>query len=108
MNGKRPIKTNKTGNKKKPPCPSCGAEKRFRLFSTKKPCVHSPFVALSTAMYHGMAIMHTKTEAGIRYHVKITFHFFVNAIHINIHNPGKANATGPLASVAKPRAAAAT
>src|SRR6266498_2196536 len=62
INGKRPINTNKTGN---------------------------------------------KTKAGIRCQVKPTFHFFVNAIHISTHNPGKASATGPLASVASPSAAVA-
>src|SRR3954468_6698756 len=98
IKGKRPINTNKIGNRKKPPCPSCGEEKRFKLFSIKKPFVHSPSVALSTAIYHGRVITHNKTKAGMRCQVKMAFHLFVKAIHTNTHNPGKASATGPFAS----------
>src|SRR3954468_10320243 len=89
IKGKRPINTNKTGNRKKPPCPSCGEEKRFKLFSIKKPFVHSPFVALSTAIYLGRVRTLTKIKAGMRCQVRIVFHFLVNAVHINIHNPGR-------------------
>src|SRR5437762_13573323 len=105
MNGKRPNNTNKTGKRKKPPCPSFGLEKRSRFWFTKNPRVHARFVALSTAIYQGSVIADNKMNAGIRCHVTAVFHFFANTIQISKHKPGKATATGPFASVAKPKAA---
>lgn len=106
IKGNKPISTNTSGNKKKPPCPSIVSLKRLRLLSIKNPFVHAPLVALCAIKYQGVAMAAKSKKADNKCSEKATRHLRVIAIHNRRHKPGKANATGPFDNTARASAAA--
>src|SRR6478672_4430249 len=104
--GNKPSSTNTGTIINKPPWPSLGSPKRLKLCSKKNTRVNSPLVALCTSAYQGSATSTITAKYRIIFHENNSSYFFCDKAHHTNTAPGKASATGPLASVARAAATA--